>query len=750
MNKCGKKGAGKMRGPLLIILLCLLVCSGNCPAENKYPNILILNSYHKGYEFSDNETDGVLGVLEKYYPGIEPRIEYLDCKNYSEMSHFESEKNLFLKKYSGMKFAVIISLDDPAFLFIKKYKDELFPGTPVIFGGVNNFKEEMLNGCRGITGVSEGMDIGDNISEMMKLFPATKEIIFIHDYTITGKATHDEAEEQFDKIQNLNVKLTFLPDLTMQELSDTVSKLDKHTLVLLLTFTRDRDGVFFNVNEFTSILAKASKVPIFGTREEMLGYGILGGKIISGNSHARFAGEMAVRLFHGKPVDSIAVFKGSTSVFMFDYNVMNRFDISAGQLPGGSVIINKPAGFYQKYSAYIWIITGVFIFMVAIIVIMSINILRRRKAENNLIELEQRMQLALKLTASSAFENNFKTGQTIVSPAVFINMGYLRGEIPTSINDQNKFIHPEDMINLKQAIEKHTSGKSENYYVEYRLKSKDDKWIWHSSSGKVIEVDKEGNPVRLIGLIQDISDRREAQEKLIEYAEELKATNASKDKFFSIIAHDLKSPFLGLLGFSNVLSKNLDELTKDDIKKYAGYINKATRSIYDLIEQLLAWSRLQTGRIEFKPVKIDFREICEGTANVLINNARSKSIELINDIMPGTIITADENMIRSILHNLVSNAIKFSNPGGIVRISAKFKDKFLVVKVSDNGVGIKNTDMHKLFKLDEQLSNRGTSGEEGTGLGLVLCREMVAKHKGEIFAESELGKGSSFTFTIPL
>lgn len=731
-----------------IVIFVFLYFTTQTLAES-YPKVLIINSYHYGYAFSDNETDGVIETLQKKYPDIEPRIEYLDCKNFSDMKHLELQKELFIKKYSTTKFSVIITLDDPAFIFMKKYRDEIFPGVPVIFIGVNNFKDEMLKGYKGFSGVSEGMDISENLKLMLSHFPETKEIVIIHDYTITGLSLQNEALEQIKEV-NANVKYTFLPEMSLRQMLQVLGSLKNNTLVLVLAFNRDKDGIFLNFDHFTDMVSRVIKVPFYGTREEMLGHGIVGGKIIGGKSHSVFGAKMAIRVLNGVPVDSIPVFRGSTSRYEFDFNMLQKYDIPKKMLPAGSIIINEPVTFYNKYFIYIWSIVTVFLFLVSIIVVMMVNIIRRKKAEKELKNLEQRMQLALQLTASSIFEDNFKTGEAIISPAAFVKMGYTPEEIPKTLEALATYSHPDDFSAIQKAIDKHASGESENYYCEYRMKSKNGDWIWHYGSGKIIEYDSDGKPLKLIGLSQDITERKATEEKILKYAEELKATNASKDKFFSIIAHDLKSPFLGLLGFSNVLSKNLDELSTDEIKKYAGYINKATRSVYELIEQLLAWSRLQTGRIEFLPQNINLKELCESTIGVLINNARSKNIELLNDIPEDSLLFADENMLRSILHNLVSNAIKFSNRGGVVRICTKQLNGFLAISVIDYGVGIKNSDLSKLFKLDEQLTTKGTAGEEGTGLGLVLCKEMVAKHNGEIFAESEIGKGSTFTFTMPV
>lgn len=732
-----------------ILLLVLLFCGlETFTVQAESPRVLIINSYHSGYKFSDNETAGVIEALRKAYPEIEPFIEYLDCKNFSDMAHFEELKKLFLAKYSGVKLSIIITMDDPALLFIKKYRDEVFGLVPVVFCGVNNFKDEMIKDMKLITGVIESMDIRENFELMLRHFPETKEIILINDYTLTGQVIHQEFLEKTSDFKS-NVKFTFWPDLGIKEMLKKLNNLGPHTLVFVLAYNRDKDGVFFNFKNIVELIKKNTTVPVYGAREEGLGYGIIGGCIIGGNEHALFSANKAVDILKGKPIDSIPVFKGSTSKYMFDFNQLKNYSILIENLPPGSLIINKPLTFYGRYFLYIWGLIALFLFLLAVIIIMGINITRRRIAEAALKKAEQGLQFALQLTDSSVFEDNFVTGEVIISPAAFLKIGYSIDEIPKNTEQLLKLTHPEDLNEVLLAIDRHAKGLAEMFYSEYRLKAKDGSWVWHYGSGKITEFDSEGKPLRLVGLSQNITERKMAQQKIVEYADELKELNASKDKFFSIIAHDLKSPFLGLLGFSNLLSKNLDELSKEEIHKYANYINKSTRSVYELIEQLLAWSRLQTGRIEFSPKLINLKEICENTINVLSGNSRGKNIDLINDIAADISVKADENMLRSILHNLISNAIKFTDKGGMVKINATKLNETISITISDTGLGIKKTDIERLFRLDEHITTKGTGGEEGTGLGLVLCKEMIAKHNGNIFVESEIGKGSKFTFTLP-
>lgn len=229
----------------------------------------------------------------------------------------------------------------------------------------------------------------------------------------------------------------------------------------------------------------------------------------------------------------------------------------------------------------------------------------------------------------------------------------------------------------------------------------------------------------------------------------LKETNASKDKFFSIVAHDLKSPFNGLLGFTKILVDDFDELPPEMLRGYIGNIYQSAKNVYSLIENLLEWSRIQTGRMEYCPVKMDLFEEVNYTIELLHNNSKNKEINLHSEVPKGTFVCADNNMIHSVMQNLVSNALKFTRVGGEVKILSKDTDNFIEVTVADNGIGIKESDIWKLFRIDVQHTTQGTAKEKGTGLGLILCKELIEKHGGTIRAESVEGTGTSFIFTLP-
>jgi PAS domain S-box-containing protein len=262
--------------------------------------------------------------------------------------------------------------------------------------------------------------------------------------------------------------------------------------------------------------------------------------------------------------------------------------------------------------------------------------------------------------------------------------------------------------------------------------------------------DTEGNITSFISTFRDVTEKLDAERKLIDYSVELRELNASKDRFFSIVAHDLRNPLQGLLGFSGLLNDSLSDLTTDEIKEYIGYIYTSAKKMHVLTNNLLQWSRIKTGNISFSPEKFLIKDAVGHIADLLKPNAMKKGISLEVISADSLAVICDRGMFDSILQNLISNAIKFSKNFSKVEIfSRKTGDGFIQVNVRDYGVGIAKENFSKIFSIDSHFSTNGTSDEEGTGLGLILCKELVEKQGGKITFESELKFGSTFSFTVP-
>jgi PAS domain S-box-containing protein len=257
--------------------------------------------------------------------------------------------------------------------------------------------------------------------------------------------------------------------------------------------------------------------------------------------------------------------------------------------------------------------------------------------------------------------------------------------------------------------------------------------------------------IMLQAIVRDITERKQAEEEIRLKNEQLLKLNAEKDKFFSIISHDLLNPFNSFLGLTQIMAEELPSLTMAEVQEIAATMSKSATNLYRLLENLLQWSRMQQGLIPFNPEVLHLLSVVNESIEMILEPAKSKGIELIRNIPDKLVVIADNNFLQTVIRNLVSNAIKFTPKGGKIIILAKAtRGKNVEISIKDSGIGMNHSMVDNLFRLDIKTNRKGTNGEPGSGLGLLLCKEFVEKLGGKIWVESEEGKGSEFKFTLPV
>ena len=252
-------------------------------------------------------------------------------------------------------------------------------------------------------------------------------------------------------------------------------------------------------------------------------------------------------------------------------------------------------------------------------------------------------------------------------------------------------------------------------------------------------------------MIDSLREKKLLEIQIKSQYEQLQKLNAEKDKFFSIIAHDLRGPLSGFMQLTELMVNESILITADKKKEMTLALSRSSRNIYNLLENLLEWSRIRQGLIPFSPLLVPLRAIVDESLTVILESAKRKEISIDIDIQDGLVAFADRSMLQTVIRNLVSNAVKFTYKGGKIRISAKIIDNENVeISIKDTGIGMSRGMIDNLFRLDLQTNRKGTEGELSTGLGLLLCKEFVEKHNGKIWAQSKEGKGCTFIFTLPI
>ena len=329
--------------------------------------------------------------------------------------------------------------------------------------------------------------------------------------------------------------------------------------------------------------------------------------------------------------------------------------------------------------------------------------------------------------------------------------GYTQTDLLSDSKLFLKIIHPDDLKIIKNKIANLFKSKIQlSSEFELRIINKHGNIVWVRIKLNLLR-DREGTIQKLYGLVNDISLRKKAEDELKKSTDNLVKLNETKDRFISIISHDLRTPFSSILGFTDLLL-NDEGLTDEEKKQYVTFIRESSSSMLSLVNSLLDWTRLQTGRIKFEPEKSSVFKIINKSLNTLKGTAFQKGIKLKSLVPEDVFVFIDEDLILQVFNNLISNAVKFTNRNGNIVISVSPSDtlRFLEFSVKDDGTGIQKEDLDKLFKVDSKFTSEGTAGERGSGLGLSLVKEIIEKHGGRVWVESEYGYGSDFKFTLPV
>ena len=380
------------------------------------------------------------------------------------------------------------------------------------------------------------------------------------------------------------------------------------------------------------------------------------------------------------------------------------------------------------------------------------DISERKEAELAIKASKEKYEIVANYTYDWEYWIDENNNFVHVSPSSERITGYLPDDFYNDKNLIKKIIHPDDIERFEQhENELKTNNKSKP--IEYRIITKDNKteWIGHVCQNVFND---EGKYFGIRGNNRLITNKKLAAEQLKKTEAELKELNATKDKYFSIIAHDLRSPFNAMFGFSELLTTNYDNYDDEKKKKYLSIIHDGIRNTYKLLDDLLLWSRSQQGTMDFNPEILNLFLIVDETCEILAQTAEAKSISIINNINKNIVVFADIDMLSTIIRNLISNSIKFTKKEGTIYIDAeiitKNYKKFAQISVKDNGIGISKIKQANLFDITKNVTSEGTDNEIGTGLGLILCEEFIEKHKGNIWLESKVNAGTTFYFTLPV
>ena len=497
----------------LFAVLSIFFLLGTGYAKDRVPrNLLILHSYHPSLSWTNAVMKGMQEVLVQSGEPVQLHVDYLDARRYSGAEYRQKTEALLLHKLAKERFDLVLLSDNDALDFYLENCKRIAPEVPVIFCGINNFNPTALSGRGKITGIAEEVSLQETIDTALKLHLGTKEIIVIGRTSLPADRANREAFRSLVQSGPQSVKFIFWDDLSAKELRRRLPSLESGSLVFINGLTQEETGRQLVYDETTRLIREASKVPLYSLWDVYLGYGIVGGKLVSGYMQGKLAGELAVRVLRGEDPDKMPVIrKEGANRFMFDYRELTRFGLSVSSVPAGSEIVNSPSSFYMVNKGYLWGGVVSLLIFALIILLLGINIFARRRAEGALRESETKYRL-LHETMTDAFARVDMAGRIQEANHVYQSMlGYSEEELRrlTYID-----LTPEKWHALEASIIEEQvlgQGHSRVYEKEYRKK---DGMIFPVELRTFLLRDDLGQTVGMWAIVRDITERKRAEEAL--------------------------------------------------------------------------------------------------------------------------------------------------------------------------------------------------------------------------------------------
>jgi two-component system cell cycle sensor histidine kinase/response regulator CckA len=762
--------------------------------------VLVLNSYHPRYVWADAVMRGISEVFQQQAPEAEVRYEYLDAKHYRPSLVFRPMRELLLAKYkrTGFRFDVIISTDDDALDFLVLYRDEIFPGTPVVFCGVNIFEPGRLKGESGFTGIVEAYDLKGTLDLVLKLHPEARHWALVSGMSTSSLMNQARFHQLYPQYMD-RVNLIDLSRLNVHEMIDRLQRLPEDTIIIYLSWYKMPDGAFLSVRESTSLVLKYGNRPMYSPWDYTMGHGVIGGHVLKAAQHGSQAAFLALKILDGTPVSDIPITYHSSFTYLFDYGMLKRFGISTKALPAGYELINEPDTFYYRYKKQFWLVAGIFIYLLVTILALIRMIFQRKAVEANLRLNESRLEglLELNQTGNIAFPGIIQMvlGKAVeltksrIGILVFLGDGNPQGQACTLAGKDAMSFHLLDSDTLadlgRTAVFKELMTRRAPVLIDSteelnllarRCFSEESAPVRHFAvlplvDGTTLQAvvgvgnkrssydGKDFRQLRLLleGVLTLIRSRRakEREERLeaqLQQAQKMEAIGT----FAGGIAHDFNNILGGISSCSELALSELPE--EDPAGEDLRQVLKAANRGKSLVRQILAFSRK-------KQEKIGPVDLCQVIA---------ESMTLVRSLMPDTIeiqeaipdrevvIMADPTQIQQVILNLCTNAEQaMRNQHGLLRISLEIVDidsadadihpeldrgQYAQILVTDTGEGIPAERLPRIF--EPFYTTRSHMG--GTGLGLSTSHGIVRRHCGAITVDSSPGQGAAFRVYLPL
>jgi two-component system cell cycle sensor histidine kinase/response regulator CckA len=728
--------------PFLLILPSLSL------ADKEKKTVLYLNSYHNGYHWSDGLFEGIRTVLNQSRYKVDLQIEYMDAKKYNYDIISNNLYSLYKEKFKNEVFDIIILSDNDALNFVNHHRHDLFKNIPVVFCGVNDLKDSDLV-AGNITGIVEVYDFIGTLNVAKTLHPEKDRLVFLLDDSTTGTAIRHQAEKLIQE-NKLGLQIEFWIQLSLEETQRKVGELPDNTFLFIAPYYQTINGRFYTSEEVTEAISQHSSVPIYTAWKFMVGYGTVGGRVLSGVEQGKTAGEMALQILNGTNADAIPIIRETGGgIYLFDYQVMKKLGINQQLLPESSKIINAPKASYSLSKELFWTMMISFVILFLALVSMVWAMLERRKVERKITD-QLAFQETLMDTIPQLVSWKDVDGKYLGANQAFMDffgiqnilqvVGKKTGEILSDIAYSEWSTKADtSVVDKKEAFRKIRKKVTDMKGI--------DAWI------EVNKVPLRGQGKRIVGILTTAENitKEQSLEKQLLQSQKMEAIGTLAGG----IAHDFNNILTSIINSTELAIGDLTpgSQTEADLNR----VLKAARRGGRVVQQILSFSR--PSREGFRPT--DMNQVVQEVVQ-LMKATMPANITVCSHAEQGRnfFVHADPTQIHQAILNLCTNAFHALRPtGGKIDIELAHvvheqetstlahtaANSSIKLSVSDNGPGIKPEIQDKIF--DPFFSTKSKS--EGTGLGLAVVHGIVKSHQGTIRLTCGAEGGSTFEILLP-
>lgn len=737
-------------------LICIFLMQLSFPVKaeksdsNGLTDILLINSYHYTFKWTNDITNAVVKELPEA-DDYRISIEYLDTKRFS----FQRQEVLYVEylkeKYRTLDIKGIICSDNDAFEFVLKHGKEIWGDVPVTFCGVNELFKYDINSTN-YFGVEEEIAIAQTLELILTLQPDLKELIVVSDSTLNGILFADQFLRAARAI-NFPVDYDLIYATSVELLGETLKEVDpEKRAILLLSLYLPRNGAVKDMILEADFLKSCLDVPVYGTWDFLFGGFILGGVINTGEEQGRLAAQLLKRKLAGETFPPGYLVK-PTQTMVVDYNKLKYYNIDLSLVPKNALVLHEPENYFRKYRQEILIVCSVLGFLIVINIILLRLLNEKRIAEAKLRKSEERLELALDGANVGLWDIDLENKAVYINKWVSGLLGYGDSGIAhVTIGDWIKTCHPDDLGQVNEVLHMHLSGKVHDFNTEARLQTSSGEYKWFSLHGKVVEVDQNSTPRRMIGLMLDIDMQKQFEEQLRIAKEKAEESDRLKSSFLANVSHEIRTPMNAILGFSDIL---LDaSIQKEDSLKFLNLIRSSGESLLALINDIIDISKIESGQFNIVIGKFDLHLLFDKISHIAstLINTYNRDIELIIEKgvdQASLFIESDQYRLEQIINNLISNAIKFTSRGHVILSYTIPDNNTLEIRVTDTGRGISKEDQGVIFERFRQINPDPKINIGGTGLGLAISKSITELLGGTICVDSAPDQGATFRVRIP-